>query len=153
MNDVLCFFFVIINKSTPVNNVYDCEFSIFSSAFFLLLLSFLFLTKQSCTFIIIKLRPVAAKRSKKVNEKNKHGYKKINHKLMFTPHWTLSNDVRLMVWPLHNHLAALQSVRDAVAVAVGVYAAVFDDPASVWNDYAVIVVTHCMDEDECWKKN
>lgn len=52
-----------------------------------------------------------------------------------------------MVYPLHNRLAILQSVHDGVAV--GVCVAVFDGLASVWNDYAVIVVTHYMDEDEC----
>lgn len=51
-----------------------------------------------------------------------------------------------------SRLAALQSEHGAVAVAVaavGVCAAVFGDPASVWNGCAVIAVTHYMDEDEC----
>lgn len=61
-----------------------------------------------------------------------------------------SSGVHLMAWPLHNHLAVLQFEHDAVAVAVGVCAAVFGDLASVWNGYAVIVVTHYMDVDECW---
>lgn len=75
-----------------------------------------------------------------------------NHKTnaikCYTPN--VSIGVHSMVLPRHSRLAALQSVHDAVAVAaVDVCVAVFDDPASVWNDYAVIVVTHCMDEDEC----
>lgn len=68
---------------------------------------------------------------------------------------TTPSDVHLMLCPLHNRLAAPQSVHDAVVVAVtgsdGVCVAVFDDPSFVWNENAVIVGTHYMDEGEYCK--